>query len=127
MSKYILIGRSSVEAISIAGRDVVALVQQDNNLLLVESIVLFMMSEVEKGETFDIKAIEEDFETEIEGDKYSITYEVEQQEALSVFNYICLTVLQWNKIYELNKGLNWKDNPQRATKALNEILKKAEL
>lgn len=127
MDKYILIGRSSAEAISIAGKDIVALVQQDNNLLLVESIVLFMMSEVEKGETFDIKAIEEDFETEIEGDKYNITYEVEQQEALSVFNYICSTVNEWNKIYGLNKDLNWKHNPQKATRELNKLLKKAEL
>lgn len=111
MSKYILIGRESTTAIINAGKDLLILFEQPENLILIDNIITYMQKEVELGATFSIVAIEHDLELEIEDNAYHIQFDTTQQETISVFNFIYSQLKKMKKKLAENDKLKQSNDP----------------
>lgn len=122
--KYLLINRQSVDDVRSAGKDLLATLENANDLALIENTIVYLVREAQKGKSFKIRAINSDIDFILDGKRFSLEYEENKKRTISIFIFLVETLNKWNLLYG-NK--TWEYYNEEAYSKLRKLLRKIEL
>ncbi|RMC46715.1 hypothetical protein [Lactobacillus sp. ESL0230] len=120
--KYLLINRQHIDNIQEAEKNLLMLLNKSNNLLLVQNIVLYLISEVQQGKSFKVRAIKGNTRFIIENNIHEIEYEIDSQRTISIFIFLVEIINKWQL---LPGKKTWQGYDEKVYAKLEQLLKKS--